>query len=167
MRTRNLVAASAITLVLVPAAAACGGSASADNTTAGASVTSQSGTTSAGAGIGGHTFATQITSLSGLVNRLSNISTSSGSTQVANAIQQVRQKLAKVRGQLATTTFPAVVQTQKQELMGFLDQWGSDLGQAQRTAEAGNTTKALQQAESSSYHDLKSLLATVQSATGG
>ena len=167
MRTRNLVAASAATLALVPAAAGCGGGASDNHTTAGASVTAQSGTTSAGAAAAGHAFTAQISSLSALLGRLSSMDTSSGSAQVATALGEARRQLAQLRGTLATTAFPSVLQSQKQELMGLLDRWGSDLSRAQRTARAGRTGTALDQAESTAYHALQSLVAITRSSSAG
>ena len=167
MRKRNMVAALIAVLVLVPAAAACGGSASANGSTAGATVTSQSGTTMASGDVAGHNFSAQIASLSSLLDRLSHVSGSAGSSQVATALKQIRGQLEEVRGHLATTTFPSAVQTQKQQLMGFLDQWDADLGPAESSARQGDTAQALRQAQSTTYHDLKSLIETVRSTSGG
>jgi hypothetical protein len=51
--------------------------------------------------------------------------------------------------------------------MGFLDQWGADLGRAESTAREGHTAQALRQAKSTTYHDLTGLIATIQSSSGG
>jgi hypothetical protein len=147
MRTRNIVAASVTVLVLVPAAAACGGSASANGSSAGATVTSRSGTTTASGNVAGHSFSAQIASL--------------------GSLKRIRVRLEDVRGHLAATTFPSSVQTQKQELMGFLDQWDADLGPAESSARQGDTAQALRQAQSTTYDDLKSLIDTIRSTSGG
>ena len=167
MRTRNIVAASVTVLVLVPAAAACGGSASANGSSAGATVTSRSGTTTASGNVAGHSFSAQIASLGSLLDRFSHISGSAGSQRVATALKRIRVRLEDVRGHLAATTFPSSVQTQKQELMGFLDQWDADLGPAESSARQGDTAQALRQAQSTTYDDLKSLIDTIRSTSGG
>jgi hypothetical protein len=133
----------------------------------GGTVTSQSGATTATGAATGHSFSMQIGSLSALVDRLSTLSGSTGSHQVSAGLKQIRQGLAKARGRLATTTFPASVQMQKQELMGFLDQWGADLRTAESSADHGETAQALRQAKSASYRDLTSLISTIQSTSGG
>lgn len=167
MRTRNLVAASAAVLVIVPAAAACGGSASSNGTSGAATVSSGGGTTTASGSAAGHSFTTQIASLSALLNQVSTLSGSAGSQQVASGLKRVRQQIPVVRGRLATTSFPSSVQAQKQQLMGFLDQWDADLSQAQSSASQGHTGLALQQARSSTYQDLKNLLSTVRGSMTG
>jgi hypothetical protein len=167
MRTRNLLAASAVTLALVPAAAACGGNgSSANGSSARATVTSQSGTTSATGSVAGHSFAAQIASLGAVVDRLSNVSGSAGSGQVATDLSGIRRQLGKARGRLATTSFPSSVQAEKQQLMTSLDRWSADLTRAESTARRGNTRQALRQAQSATYEDLKGLLDTVRSITG-
>ena len=162
MRSRYFLAASAAALALVPVAAACGSSGSAGGSTAHATVTSQSGTTSASGSAMGHSFSTEITSLGAAVNRLSKVSPSEHSGKVATELTQIQHELGKARGELATTTFPAAVQSQKQQLMGSLNRWSSDLGRAESSARQGNTKQALQQAQSATYKDLKSLIQTVQ-----
>jgi cob(I)alamin adenosyltransferase len=166
MRTRNVVAASAVALVLVPAAAACGGSGSANGSSAHATVTSQSGTTSASGSAAGHSFAAQISSLGAVVDRLSSVSGSAGSSQVATDLSRIQRQLDSARGRLATTSFPSAVQPEKQQLMTSLDRWSADLSRAESSARQGNTHQALHQAQSSTYEDLKSLLDTVRSMTG-
>lgn len=162
MRSRNVLAASAAALALVPVAAACGSSGSANGSSAHATVTSQSGTTSATGSAMGHTFSAEITSLGAVVNQLSKMSSSAGSGRVATELTQIRNQLGKARGQLATTTFPSAVQSQKQQLMGSLNRWNSDLGRAELSARNGNTKQALQEAQSATYNDLKTLIQTVQ-----
>ncbi|HEX3328579.1 MAG TPA: hypothetical protein VHS27_01590 [Gaiellales bacterium] len=162
MRSRNVLAASAVALALVPGAAACGSSGSANGSSAQPTVTSQSGTTSASGSAMGHSFSAEIASLGAVVNRLSKVSPSAGSGQVATDLTQIRAQLGKARGQLATTTFPSALQSQKQQLMGSLNRWNSDLGRAESSARQGNTKQALQQAQSATYQDLKSLIQTVQ-----
>lgn len=162
MRSRNVLAASAAALALVPVAAACGSSGSANGSSAHATVTSQSGTTSATGSAMGHTFSAEITSLGAVVNQLSKMSSSAGSGRVATELTQIRNQLGKARGQLATTTFPSAVQSQKQQLMGSLNRWDSDLGRAESSARNGNTKQALQEAQSATYNDLKTLIQTVQ-----
>lgn len=162
MRSRNVLAASAAALALVPVAAACGSSGSANGSSAHATVTSQSGTTSATGSAMGHTFSAEITSLGAVVNQLSKMSSSAGSGRVATELTQIRNQLGKARGQLATTTFPSAVQSQKQQLMGSLNRWNSDLSRAESSARNGNTKQALQEAQSATYNDLKTLIQTVQ-----
>jgi cob(I)alamin adenosyltransferase len=165
MRARNVVAASAVALAIVPAAA-CGGNGSANGSTAGATVTSQSGTTSATGNAAGHSFSAQIASLGAVVDRLSNVSGSAGSSQVASDLTRIQHQLGKARGQLATTSFPSAIQPEKQQLMTSLNRWSADLSKAESTARQGNTQEALRQAQSTTYKDLKSLLDTVRSMTG-
>jgi hypothetical protein len=164
MRTLNVVAASAVALVL--AAAACGGNGSANGSSARATVTSQSGTTSATGSAAGHSFSAQIASLGAVVDRLSSLSGSAGSGQVAADLTRIRRQLGKARGRLATTSFPSAVQPEKRQLMTSLDRWSADLSRAESTARQGNVRQALRQAQSSTFKDLKSLLDTVRSITG-
>jgi hypothetical protein len=164
MRTRNVAAALAVALALVPVAAGCGGNGSANGSSA--SLTSQSGTTSAMGSAAGHSFTAQIASLGAVVDRLSNVSGSAGSGTVATDLTQIRQQLGQARGRLAATTFPSALQPQKQQLMTSLDQWSADLSQAESTARQGHTKQALQQAQSTTYQDLRGLLDTVRSVTG-
>jgi hypothetical protein len=166
MRSRNVVAASAVALALVPAAAACGGSGSANGSSAGATVTSQSGTSSATGNAAGHSFSAQISSLGAVVDRLSNLSGSAGSSQVATDLTRIRRQLGKARGQLATTSFPSAIQPEKQQLMASLNRWSADLSRAESTARQGHTQQALRQAQSTTYKNLKGLLDTVRSMTG-
>ena len=166
MRTRNVVTAFAVTLAIVPAAAACGGNGSANGSSAHVTVTSQSGTTSASGNAAGHSFSAQIASLGAVVDRLSNVSGSAGSDQVANDLTRIQNQLGKARGRLANTKFPSAVQSQKQQLMTSLTRWSADLSRAESTARNGNTKQALKQAQSSTYKDLKGLLDTVRSITG-
>jgi hypothetical protein len=166
MRARNIVAASAVALALVPAAAACGGSGSANGSSAGATVTSQSGTTSATGNAAGHSFSAQISSLGAVVDRLSNLSGSAGSSKVATDLARIRRQLGRARGQLASTNFPSAVQPEKQQLMSSLDRWSADLSKAESSARQGHTQQALRQAQSTTYKDLKTLLDTVRSMTG-
>lgn len=166
MRTRNVAAALAVALALVPVAAGCGGNGSANGSSASASLTSQSGTTSAMGSAAGHSFTAQIASLGAVVDRLSNVSSSAGSGTVATDLRKIQQQLGQARGRLATTTFPSALQPQKQQLMTSLDQWSADLSQAESTARQGHTKQALQQAQSTTYRDLKGLLDTVRSVTG-
>jgi hypothetical protein len=166
MRMRNVVAASAVALVLVPAAAACGGNGSANGSTARATVTSQSGTTSASGSAAGQSFSAQIASLGAVVDRLSSVSGSAGSGQVATDLTRIRRQLGKAEGRLATTSFPSAVQPEKRQLMTSLARWSAALSRAESTARQGNTRQALRQAQSSTFRDLKTLLDTVRSITG-
>jgi hypothetical protein len=166
MERRNVVAAAAVALALVPAAAACGGNGSANGSSAHATVTSQSGTTSATGSAAGHSFSAQISSLGAVVDRLSSVSGSAGSSQVATDLTKIRRQLGKARGRLASTTFPSAVQPEKQQLMSSLDRWSADLSRAESSARQGNTRQALRQAQSSTYKNLKTLLDTVRSMTG-
>lgn len=166
MRTRNVVAAFAVTLAIVPVAAACGGNGSANGSSAHVTVTSQSGTTTASGNAAGHSFSAQIASLGAVVDRLSNMSGSAGSDQVATDLTQIRHQLGRARERLSTTTFPSAVQPQKQQLMNSLSRWSSELSQAESTARQGNTKQALKQAQSSTYKNLKGLLDTVRAITG-
>jgi hypothetical protein len=165
MRARNVAAASVVALALVPAAAACGGGGSANGSSAGATVTSQSGTTSATGNAAGHSFSAEISSLGAVVDRLSNVSGSAGSSRVATDLTRIRRQLGKARGQLETTSFPSAVQPEKQQLMTSLNRWSADLRRAESTARQGHTQQALRQAQSTTYRDLKTLLDTVRSMT--
>jgi hypothetical protein len=166
MRARNVVTASVAALALVPAAAACGGNGSANGSSAGATVTSRSGTTSASGNAAGHSFSAQIASLGAVVDRLSNVSGSAGSSQVATDLTRIQHQLGKARGQLASTSFPSAVQPEKQQLMTSLNRWSAELSQAESTARQGHTQQALQEAQSTTYKTLKGLLDTVRSMSG-
>jgi hypothetical protein len=165
MQARNVVAVSAVALALVPAAA-CGGNGSANGSSAGATVTSRSGTTSATGSVAGHGFSAQIASLGAVVDRLSNVPGSAGSGQVANDLTGIRRRLTQARSRLSTAGFPAAAQPEKHQLMTSLDRWSADLNRAEATAREGHAQQALRQAQSPTYRELKSLLDAVRSISG-
>ena len=162
-RHTTLVVAAALTLV--PAVAACGGNASANGSSGSVTVSTQGGATSLSGGAAGHSFSAQLRSLGALLSRAASLSGSQGSAQIASTIGQMRRGLRTVSGDLQSATLPSAVQTQKQQLVGFLDKWNGDLARAQGTAQAGRSMQAIQQVQDTSYRDLKSLVDVLQMAT--
>lgn len=106
-------------------------------------MSSQGATTSVSGGAAGHGFWVQLRSLSGLLSRAATLSGSHGSGQIAITIDQIRRGLTTVNRDLQSTSLPSVVQTQKQQLLGFLDQWYADLARAQSTAQSGRSMQAI------------------------
>lgn len=153
-------------VVIGVTAAACGGSAAANGTTAHGSVATTGGSTSAGGAVGNHVFSTRIGSVGSIVNRVSKLSSSSGGSALASALGSIRTQLAGARARLAQVQAPSSLETPKERLMGFLDQWQSDLARAQQQASQGNVQKAISTARSSTYTDVQNLVASVQSSLG-
>lgn len=166
MHTNALLAATA-TAAVMAVAAACGTGASANGGSGSAAVSTGSGSTTVSGSAAGHSFSAQLSSLTGLVDRLTRLSGSAGSGQVASSIGHVRSGLGRVRASLTQTAFPSLIKSQKQRLIGFLGRWDGDLGRAQASARNGNTRAAIREARSSTYRDLRSLLDTLSAASIG
>jgi hypothetical protein len=164
MHTHVLLVA-VVTAAVLAGATACGGNASANGGSA--AVSSGSGTTTVTGNAAGHSFSMEIGSLSRITDELPRLSGSAGSDRLATSIGRVRTALGHVRAQLAATAFPSLVRSQKGRLLGFLDRWGGDLGRAQASARNGDTAAAIRQARSSTYSDLRGLLAAVSAASVG
>jgi hypothetical protein len=159
---RVLTAAAAV--AVLAAAAACGGGASAAGTTATGSAATGGGSLSVGTGGSGYSFSTQVASVSSLLDRVSKLTGSAGSGQLATAIAAVRRGLTTADTRLTKAHVPSSLQSGKERVMGFIQQWNADLGDAESLAADGHTSAAISKARSSTYTDLQNLVQSIQAS---
>ena len=149
-------------LSLASGAAACGGGASAGGASATGAVSTGAGATTVTGSAAGHSFSAQIASITALLQRVSALSGSAGSQQLATRLGDVRQRLSTADQNLKDAQVPSALQDGKQQLDESLQDWNADLAAAQQTAQSGDTQKALSQATSSTYDDLRGLVQSLQ-----